>query len=354
MQTFHRIEYRVSYNRPTPRRRTSISTFPGLHISKSAFTLVELLVVITIIGILIALLLPAVQAAREAARRMQCSNNLKQFGVAMHNFESQNGTFPTGSNPKEDYQFGDHQWIYLVNHLMPYLEMPAYYDAVHGPKFDLTVPWGDPTAWARLADLPFPAVFNCPSDSIVDNFVNCIVFLPKTNYLGIFSGLCDGDHFASTVVPKRRAAFRHHLATTIADITDGTSNTMVIAECLKGVDRQDARGDFYTDRAGCQFLYVTTGPNSTTPDNLLNNPGFCSPSSGHNLPDQNLPCVPGNTPENFATPRSHHPGGINALFADGSVHFIQDNIDSSTDLANPGTWQRLGFIADDQPISVNY
>lgn len=322
----------------------------------AGFTLVELLVVITIIGILIALLLPAVQAAREAARRMQCSNNLKQFGVALANYESQNGSFPPGTAGEK--QFADNQWVYVIDHLLPYLEMPAYYNAVHGPRFDLTVPWGNPTGWAQLADLPFPATLNCPSDSMVDNFVNCIVFLPKSNYFGVFSGLSDGDNYSSgsfrNVIPTRRAVFRPHDGTPIADIKDGTSNTMAMAEYLKGVDRQDARGDFYTSRAGAQFLYVTTGPNSTTPDNLLDNPGFCSASSGHNLPDQNLPCVGGAGGVNFATPRSRHPGGINAVFADGSVHFIQDNIDSNTSLTEPGTWQRLGFIADEQPITVDY
>jgi prepilin-type N-terminal cleavage/methylation domain-containing protein/prepilin-type processing-associated H-X9-DG protein len=342
----------VSCYHPTARRRTAIPNVSHSQIVKSAFTLVELLVVITIIGILIALLLPAVQAAREAARRMQCSNNLKQIGVALHNFESQNGTFPPGVKPKE--QFADDQWAYLLHYLLPYVEQQAYYDVLGGPKFNLMYPWYTPTqaAWARLAEEPLP-LFLCPSDATSDSLVNCVVYLPKSNYLGIFSGFSDGDNYG-TVVPKRRAVFRGHDGTPIAEIADGTSNTIAVAEHLKGVDRQDARGDFYTSRAGSQFLYATTGPNSTTPDNLLNNPGFCSSTSGHNLPERNLPCVAGATPANFATPRSLHPGGINAVFADGSVHFIQDSIDSDTDVDNPGTWQRLCFIADGYAASVDY
>ena len=120
------------------------------------FTLVELLVVITIIGILIALLLPAVQAAREAARRGQCSNNLKQIGVALHNFESQHGTFPPGV--KQKVQLGDDQWAYLLHYLLPYLEQQAYYDTLGGPQFNLKYPWYTPTqpAWAQLANMPLP------------------------------------------------------------------------------------------------------------------------------------------------------------------------------------------------------
>jgi prepilin-type N-terminal cleavage/methylation domain-containing protein/prepilin-type processing-associated H-X9-DG protein len=321
---------------------------------RSAFTLVELLVVITIIGILIALLLPAVQAAREAARRSQCSNNLKQFGLALLGFEENNKTFPPGVQAKS--QFDDKQWLYFIYHLMPYMEMSAYYEAVHGPRFDQIIPWGDPTAWAPLAEMPFPGAFYCPSDTTTDHFVDCIVRLPKCNYLGIFSGLDEtymygsGGTIKTTIDPARRAVFRPLQGTAMADITDGTSNTIAVAEYLTGVDWHDARGDFYTSRAGAQFLFVTTGPNSTVPDSLINASGFCPSSNAHNLPAQNLPCTW--IGANFATPRSLHPGGVNVVFADGSVHFIQNSIDSSTSATNPGTWQRLGFIADGFPITA--
>ena len=106
------------------------------------------------------------------------------------------------------------------------------------------------------------------------------------------------------------------------------------------MDIKDTRGEFYTNRAGCQFLYVTLGPNSRAPDNLLSwHPGFCPPDGSRNRPKQNLPCTPGDTDVNYASPRSRHPGGVNVLFGDGSVHFIQDAVDSTT-------WQGLGWMAD--------
>ena len=136
--------------------------------------------------------------------------------------------------------------------------------------------------------------------------------------------------------------------TPISDVTDGTSNTIAVAEYLKGVDSADARGVHYTHRAGCQTLFVTLGPNSTTKDNLYG--GWC-PNGGE--PDDlslNLPCVGDyDWDDNFASPRSRHPGGVFAVFCDGSVHFISDSIQShvpTTAADPPGAWQRLGWMAD--------
>jgi prepilin-type N-terminal cleavage/methylation domain-containing protein/prepilin-type processing-associated H-X9-DG protein len=305
------------------------------------FTLVELLVVITIIGILIALLLPAVQAAREAARQSQCSNNMKQIGLGLLNFESQNGTFPPGVMSKNRWAMnydddGGYQWTYLLHFILPYLELDAYYAAIGGPLFKTDL-YNDRASWAAVNDVGLAALW-CPSDAISDNgFIQSpdssgkIYLFPKSNYLGIFSGINDGDGAYSAknyagyfLDPKRRAVFRYGSGVPLADITDGTSNTIAVAEYLKGMDSRDARGNFYTHRAA-----------SGTP----------------NDPSNNLPCVTGGDNDNYASPRSRHPGGVNAVFCDGSVHFISDSVDSyvptdSTDTRLPGTWQRLGWIAD--------
>jgi prepilin-type N-terminal cleavage/methylation domain-containing protein/prepilin-type processing-associated H-X9-DG protein len=338
---------------------------PTIKNPPSAFTLVELLVVITIIGILIALLLPAVQSAREAARKSQCANNLKQIGLALHNFECQNGTFPPGIKAKMrfpgtyDSSTGGYQWTYLLHFLLPDLEQEGYYAAIGGPEFKTDL-YKDPTVWNSVNKAGLAFLW-CPSDAIGDNgFVaeDNVGYesyrWPKTNYLGIFSGLNDADgaysatNYAShDLDPKRHAVFRYGKGTAIAEIKDGTSNTMAVAEYLKGLSQTDsAHGQFYTNRAGCQTLFMTLGPNSTAPDNLFTY--WCPNGGTPSDPAMNLPCVGGDGDSNYASPRSRHPSGVNAVFCDGSVHFIGDSVDVI------GVWRPLGWINDGQAVSADF
>jgi prepilin-type N-terminal cleavage/methylation domain-containing protein len=323
----------------------------------AAFTLVELLVVITIIGILIALLLPAVQAAREAARKSQCSNNLRQIGVAMLNFESRNGTFPPGTQTPKRFPttFPPYEWPCFLHFMMPDLELGAYYDAIDGPRFKIPSPFGATAVWPTVTDNQAFSALLCPSDGFGGSTSDYVAGerLAKSNYLGIFSGTTDGEGFGQVAVAtNRRAVFRCGVGTPVSEVTDGTSSTMAVAEYLKGVDaKTDTRGWFYTNRAACQSLYVRTSPNSTMDDLLCGyNSYFCQNPSPNDQPSMNLPCNGGSDDKaEYATPRSRHPGGVFSVFCDGSVHFIGDTVNShlpTSDTDPPGVWQRLGWIAD--------
>jgi prepilin-type N-terminal cleavage/methylation domain-containing protein/prepilin-type processing-associated H-X9-DG protein len=311
------------------------------------FTLVELLVVIAIIGILIALLLPAIQAAREAARCTQCSNNLKQIGIAMQSYVSQNGgTFPPGIKAKNRFSYNYiYEWPYFLHVIMPFCDQNYFYKAVHGPKFDIGQPWSTPDKWKGVNNTVLSA-FLCPTDGVGSNLVDWGADYPahigRSNYLGIFSGLCDGDAFSDSVLVQR-AVFRYTRGRALKEIRDGTSNTMAAAEYLKGIGPGDERGVFYTNRAGSQTLFVKLGPNSSAPDRSL----FCPDYGSPNDPLLKLPCVQGGDDDSYASPRSRHPGGVNAVFCDASVHFIQNDIDADT-------WQSLGWIADGKTINNNF
>ena len=318
----------------------------------SGFTLVELLVVITIIGILIALLLPAVQAAREAARRMQCANNLKQIGLALHNYHATHKMFPPGSiHNNSGSPFQKPEWISYLHQLLPYMEQQHLYDRT------IMVPH-HPWALAWPADVQGVSVpgFLCPSDGkggptyVIDP--STLGFgspneVYRSNYMGFFSGLNDGfqhQHFADAGPSDQHHMFRLNQGRKISEILDGTSNTMAISEYLTGKDKFNMRGQPFTSRAGSQHLYPTLTPNSSSPDILWGTaPEICENGTGY--PALNLPCIGDTgTMSNYASPRSRHPGGVHVLLCDGSVRFVSDNVDLLS------VWRPLATIANGEII----
>jgi prepilin-type N-terminal cleavage/methylation domain-containing protein/prepilin-type processing-associated H-X9-DG protein len=366
---------------------------------RGGFTLIELLVVIAIIAVLIALLLPAVQAAREAARRIQCTNNLKQLGLALANYESANNSFPSGGialatgvpNFCSTLGFGNGcqntPWFVLM---LPFFEGGTLYNAFNasigaeGPGFagyfvNSTV------ETSRIAS------FQCPSDN-VQTFSIAVVgalagfssnwSISKGNY-GANWGNCDygqgiaGGYFTRALyLPSpfgiNSSATGPQLVR-IASVTDGLSNTQFLSELLQGAP-DDLRGTIWADNPGAGSYMTRFTPNgyqdyvpllqpwasaipasSLVGDNMDNLPTFVGSSPGTSPPTpgslcdsqpvQGLACYnQGSSGGEFTGTRSRHPGGVNTLFGDGSVHFMKNSI-------NPTTWIALGSISSGEVIS---
>ncbi len=301
------------------------------------FTLVELLVVIAIIGILIALLLPAVQAAREAARRIQCTNNVKQVCLASHMYHQSHGHFPPGygymhSGLRASGTY-DPEWPWVLR-LFPYLELD---DSLK----DIDWTWNPGIAFSGvpvgnqkiiMADV---AGLQCPSDQTASKPFNsagaCSSGSPpygRTSYAGNFGrGQMESVSHVSGI-------FGYNHGAKIREISDGASQTMLASELIPG-GNCTIRGAVAYDE-GPVFMQDHT-PNSPAPDIVR----WCDPSDGQ--PGAVAPCA--HRSGNFGvlstlnmvvhTARSTHPGGVNAGMCDGSVRFVEDNIDLAA-------WQALG------------
>ncbi|MDO5552631.1 MAG: DUF1559 domain-containing protein [Planctomycetia bacterium] len=327
-----------------------------------AFTLVELLVVIAIIGILIALLLPAVQAAREAARRMECTNKQKQVILAMHNYHDVQEVFPYGGII--EVGFLDINWMLGI---LPFIEQNALFDSYNKAQ----VYYGGENG-ALINGKVIPTL-RCPSDSQADYVelkvwgIDCL--LPQHNYVACIGNTVlpnSGTRYGWTTAIKdssdkvlathNGAMFRiGRVSTEVIDsfdgmsptwqanmafLTDGTSNTLALSELVCGRQADDlTQYDMRGTSWGSLMAWFTTffTPNSTAGDYLIAG-GYCV-----NEPKRNLPCVGEETFDDTYTPvhkdghasygsytcisaRSRHAGGVNGALADGSVRFFPDTV----------------------------
>ena len=289
---------------------------------RSGFTLIELLVVIAIIGLLVALLLPAVQQAREAARRTQCKNNFKQWGLAMHNYHDTTNCLPFAATTTPRHTF--------VPSLWPQLDQVNLYNQYNFSEgFDNPPNSVDNSMSGVIARKL--SIYSCPSDrdgywtadsvwrargSYVLNWGNN-AWLPVATTVGN----APFGYFNNDTDQPRSSRF--------GSFIDGLSNTMLMSEVLmsQSDSAYDVRGDFFNDDPEyIAFQYMTViGPNSPKPD--INN--FCATSTAI------MPCVGGTN--QFAGARSRHTGGVFVLLGDGAVRFINANIDLTV-------WQALGTM----------
>ncbi|QDU36699.1 Type II secretion system protein G precursor [Maioricimonas rarisocia] len=330
---------------------------------QAGFTLIELLVAIAIIGILIALLVPAVQSAREAARRMQCTNNLKQIGIALHNYHDAHNTLPFGCGPDDDGGVSsvgslDARRYSAHSQLLPYLDQAPVYNLIDfdvatfapfvnagmdEPQINET---GATTAINGQAAATSLGVFLCPSDP---DYIE--ILWGHNNYRA-----CNGNSWSGR---DGNGMFGQVSSVSFGNVRDGLSMTAMFSERCKGrwndaihdhlADLYDIRGVWTEDtfRDECASLTPQTAQAYTheidSGQNWLEG-NMNWTRYNHLLPPNHLSCKNGITWDGVAmAATSRHPAGVNLLLGDGAVRFVSDQIDRQT-------WHDLGTIAGGETI----
>jgi prepilin-type N-terminal cleavage/methylation domain-containing protein len=306
------------------------------------FTLVELLVVIAVIGTLVGLLLPAVQVARESARRTACANNLRQIGVALHNYHDGKRTFPAvvvGSDITQVNPRHRQPWTFEI---LPFLEETGVFTSKVPGVFLFNAPNANAGNWTGAGSRPIKG-YQCPSDPTPPTTPGFVGNQSRGNYLGFVTAYAawtcrEYQNKSSYQSWHKLHFFMPDRAQTLKDMTDGASKTLAVGEYIKGLVSfaNDYRGNIYWDNLGGSMIGTRRTPNSGLPDYLWTAPAAGDPSlrqfpavamGGNQVNDQE------------ANSRSYHPGGVQCLFADSAVRFMSNEVSLPV-------WKALGTIAN--------